>query len=148
MGLTSSHSSCLSSDAVETRHAPPRVPKRRTTTRYDPPTVDDTSYATEFDEVTTIGEGPINNLDYDERDAVVMFDFSAGIDMRVVGSDVDPLSLVGWEIHVDGEGVGNIVAVNAPSFSGVSFDVQLQDGRRLNVGLQRDDSVTFLQRLY
>jgi hypothetical protein len=37
--------------------------------------------------------------------------------------------------------------VNKPSFTGVSFDVQFQDGRRLNVGLQ-SDSVTFLQRLY
>jgi hypothetical protein len=44
-------------------------------------------------------------------------------------------------------GVGHIACVNKPSFAGVSFDVQFQDGRRLNVGLQ-SDSVTFLQRLY
>ena len=125
MGLTSSHGSCLSSDtAVEpsasSRGTPRvRVPKKnRTTTPLDtvPPTPTDESYVTEYeyDEGGSAIYWPSSSLD-DDRDDVVAFDFSAGSEFLAVDSFMDPCSLVGYEVHVEGEGTFDGTAARLPA---------------------------------
>jgi hypothetical protein len=96
-------------------------------------------------------------IESSDRESVVAYSFSEGIDRQYTLHD-DPTYFVGWEVHIKDEGVGFIVSVCPVNFSGVRFEIQLQDGRILvvpfshggeqSIDFDEESDITFLQKIF